>query len=346
MPKTLEERLREHGEDFVRADDIGKPFTHFFCPILWVDEDVRLCMGHVVNQALGRSSKAQVVQRHDVDSWYAGVAEEDFQTLVKTRETDLVGAFLDPELNKKTKPCVIFDGKVIPHYLIPRESDEDVRPRGHTRIRLERLGGAPGAMDLVVKIAKAELAAQPDKKLGVVLARDYRVAALVSLIKAAHLTMFHLCGYRYALSAAGRYVGHDILGTFYLENRDKGIREARSLTTDYFREYVNMVRPVDKIVGGDSVGTVDDGCAFVCVNSNNVPFAQGVYVRTNDILNMVLLPHFAETDSVPAYLRFMANDVDDVEILHVVFDRERMAWHAGNRVRMKWPKQHPTFRLR
>jgi hypothetical protein len=48
--------------------------------------------------------------------------------------------------------------------------------------------------------------------------KDLRIPTFVSLIKAAHLSMFSLFGYRYALTYAGRFIGEDILGKFYRAN--------------------------------------------------------------------------------------------------------------------------------
>jgi hypothetical protein len=52
------------------------------------------------------------------------------------------------------------------------------------------------------------------------ISRDVRIPMMVSVIKAAHLTLFEMLGYRYALSLAGYFVGRQILGEFYLQNYD------------------------------------------------------------------------------------------------------------------------------
>lgn len=53
----------------------GKPFRHFFCPILHVDEEVALCRGHVVPESLG--GKAKVLQRADVDQGFGSFFEAE-----------------------------------------------------------------------------------------------------------------------------------------------------------------------------------------------------------------------------------------------------------------------------
>lgn len=45
----------------------GAPFRHFFCPILYRDEDIELCEAHIVNGAFTDSPKATTIQRKDID---------------------------------------------------------------------------------------------------------------------------------------------------------------------------------------------------------------------------------------------------------------------------------------
>ena len=52
--------------ELLRADYAavrGRPFRNFYCPILFRDEAVSLCMGHVINEAFGDSDRHTTVQR-------------------------------------------------------------------------------------------------------------------------------------------------------------------------------------------------------------------------------------------------------------------------------------------
>ena len=53
----------------------GKPFEHFYCPILHVDEDVPPIKGHVVPESLG--GRAMVLQRPDVDNGFGSFFEAE-----------------------------------------------------------------------------------------------------------------------------------------------------------------------------------------------------------------------------------------------------------------------------
>jgi hypothetical protein len=48
----------------------GKPFNYFYCPILFRDENVPLCRGHIVNRAFPNSYRVWTAQRKDVDNFF------------------------------------------------------------------------------------------------------------------------------------------------------------------------------------------------------------------------------------------------------------------------------------
>jgi hypothetical protein len=75
-------RLEELRADFARVN--GKPFEHFYCPILLKDEPGELCDGHIVPEAFG---KRTIPQRKDVDNFYGAAAEADFVGLMQDKAT-------------------------------------------------------------------------------------------------------------------------------------------------------------------------------------------------------------------------------------------------------------------
>ena len=89
---------------------------------------------------------------------------------------------------------------------------EGITPPDQTRVIVETPSGKE--VKLILKMHPADLQAAASKKWRIAIERDYRLPALVSMIKAAYLTLFSMLGYRYALSAAGLEVGHSILGRF------------------------------------------------------------------------------------------------------------------------------------
>jgi hypothetical protein len=67
------ERLRG---DYHRST--GRPFRWFYCPLLFRDDDVELCKGHVLNQGFVGATRATTVQRKDIDNFYGSFFESDF----------------------------------------------------------------------------------------------------------------------------------------------------------------------------------------------------------------------------------------------------------------------------
>ena len=55
----------------------GRPFVHFLCPITLEDSVGKrgLVDGHILNEAIVGASRATVIQRGDVDSYYGSTRE-------------------------------------------------------------------------------------------------------------------------------------------------------------------------------------------------------------------------------------------------------------------------------
>jgi len=63
----IEQRLQQYRRDYEVAN--GRPFEHFFCPILAIDERAELIRGHVINKAYNGAPRTWVIQRADVDNF-------------------------------------------------------------------------------------------------------------------------------------------------------------------------------------------------------------------------------------------------------------------------------------
>jgi hypothetical protein len=191
---------------------------------------------------------------------------------------------------------------------------------------------------LGMKMSLEELLASAGSKWEFEFEKDMRVGALVSLIKAAHLTMFHLLRYRYAGSAAGLFVGRDLLGRFYLENRDKGRKQVRDNALSYFREFQHMVRPIVSR-GVCFQGTITDKRLFVCVGSSGRIWGLIVFINIGDSLHAVLLPVFDEVESIVTFMDFLRNDNESIQVTVAEYDREAGCWREEWKARsMTWPK--------
>ena len=336
MSDKMRSQLAYHQEDYMAVG--GKRFEHFFCPMLLRDEETRLCLGHVVNDKIPNSSSKCVVQRQDVDNFFGSAFESDFVTLLEAQHAKLNDAVFEPGLNKKMKPRFVIDGKECPHYLYQGTK----LPPAHTGLQLEHPEG--GVMKLVLKKAPADVTADRSKDWKIVVERDCRITAVVSLIKAAYLTAFRLLGYRYALSAAGIEVGHYILGNFYSQHGHKDPDDARAAAKQWFRPFVNMVRPIDSFSGDAPRGTVDDNVAMACFGSSGNAFGMVVCVRTNHKYHAVLLPTYDNAESAATYFDFLKNHNETLPINYCEFNAVDRCWYGTDQpILSVWPKEDASF---
>ena len=90
--------------------EYGERFDHFYCPFLCVDEDVELCLGHIVPDAFSASNKKTIVQRADIDNFYGSVFEADFELVVNNRGASLEQILTDPKLEQALRPKLMVNG--------------------------------------------------------------------------------------------------------------------------------------------------------------------------------------------------------------------------------------------
>jgi hypothetical protein len=195
--------------DFARNNK-GRPFDHFFCPMLLKDEKTELILGHVVNEEFKPEFKIQ--QRQDIDSWYGSMFEGDFLTLVRHQEGVITDLFVPKKPPPRgLRPVLKAGEEEIRYYPL---KDDDLPINEHTLMEINTKNGP--FMRLGLKKAPEEVLALTRLKWHTEVFGDFRVAALVSMIKAAYLTLFWKLGYKYALSTAGLSVGRSILGRFVI----------------------------------------------------------------------------------------------------------------------------------
>jgi hypothetical protein len=108
-------RLEKLRSSFAQVT--GKPFNHFFCPILFRDEEVPLCQAHVINQAIPHVSRRWTVQREDVDNFFGAFVEPDFVDLQHRAEGIAIKALLDPVLNRRFRPRIVIGGRSVDYFV-------------------------------------------------------------------------------------------------------------------------------------------------------------------------------------------------------------------------------------
>lgn len=308
----------------------GKPFEYFFCPILFTDEDTELAIGHLVNQAFPNSSRAWTVQRKDIEGFFGSYFEADFVSTQHRGGKLFADAITDKNLSRLFKPEILIKGKPV-DFFIPNNKI----PANFTLLEFDNDGEL---VELALKIPPKEVLTTSENDVEIFVSKDARLPALVSLIKSAHLTLFELLGYRYALSATGRYLGGDILGKFYLQNKTYPKKVVVRNALSFFREFEHMIRPL-QLKDIEVNGTIDDKLFYVCHGSNNKLWGLIVFVRTSDDVHAVLTPTFSDDDTVVAYLNFLKNENEHLNVSWCQFNEEEKQWEIDERIiELTWPK--------
>ena len=327
MNQRAKNRLERHRADYESV--AGKPFEHFFCPILFNDEKAELIRGHVINEAFKGSSKAWVIQRGEVDRFYGGFFEGDFELLQYMQGATQLDYFRNPKLFGAVRPKISNGGSEIKYFL----SDGKPPPAGFQIVEFE-IGGQ--AVWLNVRATHEQMVTGD---WDIETKKDLRIPAFVSLLKAAHLSMFSLFGYRYALRNAGRFLGENILGRFYRENC--GVRtknEAQKRAFQFFRPFEHMIRPIQH---GTSMmgGTLIDGIVHLCGKEMEKPWGIILFIKTGDLQHAALIPHEENAEAMNIYLDFLRNDHDLLQVRRGVYQPDADRWLFESRpVEEYWPK--------
>ena len=201
-------KLAELNADFELVT--GRQFQHFYCPVLYRDEDVPLCQAHIVNQAFPDAFRRWTVQRKDVDNFFGSVFESAFVALRHRGRPRTPDLLVDKRAAESLRPKVFLGGQPVEHFV----------PKGPVPPQFLpfTVDGPDGPARLALKMEPDATLAAADGNWEIRIERDLRLPAVVSLLKCAHLTLFDMLGYHYALSAGGAFLGRTVLGDFFLRH--------------------------------------------------------------------------------------------------------------------------------
>lgn len=300
MDASAQARLDKLRDDF--REVTGKDFRHFFCPITFRDEPGDLCKGHIVNSAFAGAPNDWTIQRADVDNFYGRCFEPEFIDLQHAGVVGADGYLVDKRLASRFQPKILLRGEPVAYY----HSRTGATPPGQSNLLLET---SYGKVDLRLKLTPAEIEATETADWEIRVEKDMRLPALISLLKTGYLTLFHLLGYRYALSASGQFLGPAVLGKFFTAQRDQIKASVLEAAASYFNEYENLVRPF-RTHSPILAGTVSDKRLYICETIAGIPWAFLVIVRTPGPLSLhaVLLPIFEHADAAAHFVKFMKDD--------------------------------------
>ena len=322
MQGLIETKLEVLRADY--AETAGAPFQYFFCPLLLEDTSTQLCRAHLTNQAFANPNRAWTVQRADVDNFFGALFESTFVSLGRPSVIDdyLAGR----SSGSSGKPELYLRDKRVEYYL-PKK----VVPQVHSEVLLK---GESGPIRLALKLAPSEVSETDKHDWQFVFSMDCRLAALVSLLKAAHLTLFEMLGYRYALSAGGLFLGHTILGQFFKQNRELSKAEILTNAQNYFSQYANLVRPV-LLQPGTVDDTISGRLVYICEEPSR--WAMIVVLRTADTMHATLVPMLDSAEAAVRLVRFLKEKGSVLKARKCQFDG--CAFQASPEVEeLNWPE--------
>ena len=303
MNQKIENRLAHLNADYESV--FGSPFRHFFCPILYRDEDTELCQAHVINKAFRDSDRSWTIQRKDVDSFYGSHFEADFLAIQEKDRHHADDVIADKDLVRQLNPKFVLDGEVVEHYY-PKG---DVPP-AHSQITWFT---SEKNVQLALKRSPEAMLNAKKEKWEIYVDKDIRLPALVSLLKAAHLTLFHLLGYLHVWSSSGYFLGKTVLGDFFLKAREMKRDEALDLAKTHFTQFANMIRPI-LTKPCPFKGTLTDRWGYALVNGDRPPWAFMIFVRAESHVNAVLVPTMYDEETIFRFVDFLNRPCSTINV--------------------------------
>ena len=327
MNTHIRKRLELLKTDYESVSN--RPWQHFFCPILHRDEKTELCRGHVINEAFDNSDRSWTVQRKDVDNHYGTLFERDFLALEQKGDLQVDEILADKKLARQFNPTISLDGQSVDFY----KPNEDV-PKYFSELTID---SSHRPVKLALKISPAEMEESLDGRWEIAIDKDVRLPALASLLKSAHLTLFHMLGYRYVLSLGGYILGKEILGDFFLKTRGMERLSTLEKAKVHFKKFQSLVRPVVKM-SFDFEGTLTDNTLFLCMSGDRL-WAFNVLVRTGTQSHGVLVPILDDAESAARFHQFLECPFPTLAVKIARWDRVREVWEGSSHTKMiEWPQ--------
>jgi len=220
------EKLESYLDDCEQC--AGRRPESFLCPIL-LDEagDAELIDGHILPQSLRTAARATVLQRADLDNFYGHTVEPaliEFLNSVTYTKADFFERAKGVQIvSDKAGPLDLFvpSPKSKPPFpkLGLKDSKGATISSPHVKGTADDLGGVSGSAEVRGSMS------------------FHKPSVDGAMLKSAHLALFRLSGYRWALSAPGRYVS-DPLRRFFHSKGEQSDAEA------IFGEFGNAVHVV------------------------------------------------------------------------------------------------------
>lgn len=311
---TIERKLARYREDYEGVT--GESFEYFCCPITGVDYPGQLMLGHILNQRLDGAQRTTVVQRKDVDEFFGSCCEAQFLDCIRKGD-HIFDILRDPKKAERHRPQVVIDGNPVEFYVVRSRPSEE-----HSIVRF--VGPDEDFIDLALKMRPDELGYANVEGAYFIVNRNYQFPVIVSLLKAAHLTLFYRHGYRYVFSPAGQIIANQ-LGAFFRKHKSRP-GEAKGQLPIEFAEFRYSITHLTPLRATTLDTSLEQGRFMVCVGSSGSPYAVVVIFCLRGEHHGVFLP-FGTAHTLETYLGFVKNPPASCWVSDATWSDGNKAWH-------------------
>jgi len=306
------QRIEQHLDDYEQVT--GKRTELFVCPVTLREcKPSELIDGHILNASLARASRRCIAQYGKVDHFYGSTVEPDLVRFLNLKEKK--GA---KRLRRRKLRALWADGSEAKAFLADSRSGRNAA--GHYPQIEVPIDGEPIHLYLKIEPDDPRVASPP---VEIVAPFSFsRLHWIAAMMKAAHLAMFDLIGYRSIFDPFGDTLRRT-LAKFFEEDG------ALSDSHRYFSDFRNSI----KILGigkehenlrtdyrAFDFDTLEDRLVFLHHTPSRVLFAATCIFKINGASICVTLPHSMSDGNVAVawsvYSRLMDDESSVEQFVH------------------------------
>ncbi len=307
----------------------GSNESKFLCPITFeLFERSQLCRGHLIPESQGGVD--WIPQVEHVDNFFGATVEASSSSFSKSEPLNEYQILADKELARKTRPTVRLDGKVVDYFPVASQ------PQGKSTLEIA-IGENSALFGTHLSLEECEeLCKSGPPRISVEVNKDFSSPFSGMLLHSAHLIMFRMLGYSYALrDECGIRVGKQILGDFYSRSRgDHNL--GNRLVEECFAPYKCLVK---QLIPGvvETKGTLNDNRVLLALNSNGLAWACLVIIPIGRKLFGVLLPVGEGVTQRVTFDEYLESPFEFVCFSVAEFDITNQNWRVTpNSFRSRW----------
>ena len=298
--KNKDEQIKELKDDFnlTTGSTLSKGFI---CPFTYTyTEDTS--WGHILPEKLFNTNRSKIMQWSSIDSWYGSYFESGF-----INATELIN--LEHKVGKENVILSVLNNKKL-----FKAANKEANIKGikgtpykkkndqHLYFRFTTSGIEKDKLDSIKQAVSINISID----------FDYSIHELVSLIKAASLTMFYKFGYACIYSVPFVFIGQEYIGKFYLNNHYLMKKERDTILQNskiIFKDITNTIGTLnDEPHFTESAFILENNLFYICAN-NNTMWGWMFLFKIHNKVRFVILPAFDDKYGMYAYNQYLKTGI-------------------------------------